>query len=141
MLDPAAPKDAPQPLVLIVDDDPAIGAVIREALELDGYTTEVVPDGRSALDRLASVAPALVILDLAMPEMTGVEVCRAIRARADGRRLPVLLLTAWLDPRERQQALAEGANDYMTKPFELGELLTRVARCLRARETEPSADA
>src|ERR671923_505873 len=116
--------------VLVVDDERAVRESLRRALELEGYQVELAEDGQEALDRLeANGEPDAMILDILMPRVNGLEVCR--RLRREGRRLPVLMLTAREEVENRVAGLDAGADDYVTKPFALEELLARVRALLR----------
>ena len=124
--------------ILVVDDERAVRDSLRRALELEGYNVELAADGEEALYRLESNGePDAVILDLLMPGVDGLEVCR--RLRRDGRRLPVLMLTARDEIESRVAGLDAGADDYVTKPFALDELLARVRALLR-RTTSGSGE-
>ena len=116
--------------ILVVDDERAVRESLRRALELEGYEIELAEDGLQALDRLAREdQPDAVILDVLMPGIDGLEVCRMLRGR--GSRLPVLMLTARTQVEDRVEGLDAGADDYLTKPFALEELLARVRALLR----------
>jgi two-component system, OmpR family, response regulator MprA len=116
--------------VLVVDDERAVRESLRRALELEGYDVELAADGREALDRLeAGPDPDAVILDVLMPEVDGLEVCTELRR--SGSRLPVLMLTARAEVENRVAGLDAGADDYVTKPFALEELLARLRALLR----------
>jgi two-component system response regulator MprA len=116
--------------ILVVDDERAVRDSLRRALELEGYDVELAADGAEALKRLHSNGePDAVILDILMPKMDGLEVCR--RLRREGRRLPVLMLTARDEVENRVAGLDAGADDYVTKPFALEELLARMRALLR----------
>jgi two-component system, OmpR family, response regulator MprA len=124
--------------VLVVDDERAVRDSLRRALELEGYDVELAADGQEALERLAQNGePDAVVLDILMPEMDGLEVCR--RLRREGRRLPVLMLTARDEVENRVAGLDAGADDYVTKPFALEELLARLRALLR-RTTSGSGE-
>jgi two-component system, OmpR family, response regulator MprA len=124
--------------ILVVDDERAVRDSLRRALELEGYNVELAADGEEALDQLESNGdPDAVILDLLMPGVDGLEVCR--RLRRDGRRLPILMLTARDEIESRVSGLDAGADDYVTKPFALDELLARVRALLR-RTTSGSGE-
>jgi two-component system response regulator MprA len=116
--------------VLVVDDERAVRESLRRALELEGYDVELAADGQEALDRLeAGPDPDAVILDVLMPAVDGLEVCA--RLRRNGSRLPVLMLTARAEVENRVAGLDAGADDYVTKPFALEELLARLRALLR----------
>jgi len=125
--------------ILVVDDERAVRESLRRALELEGYEIELAGDGQEALSSLESKAePDAVILDVLMPGVDGLEVCRTIRR--GGSRLPVLMLTARTEVDDRVAGLDAGADDYLTKPFALEELLARVRALLR-RTSEESGEA
>jgi DNA-binding response OmpR family regulator len=119
-------------LVLLVEDEAHIAEAIQFNLEAEGHDVDWVATGRAALERLAAGPPVdLVILDLMLPEMGGFEVAR--RARATGNYVPILIVTAKDDAQDRVRGIEEGADDYLTKPFSLDELLARVRALLRRR--------
>ena len=125
--------------ILVVDDEPAVRESLRRALELEGYEVELAADGREALYRLEADWPQdAVILDVLMPGIDGLEVCR--RVRGSGNRVPVLMLTARDEVENRVAGLDAGADDYVTKPFALEELLARLRALLR-RTTSGSDEA
>jgi two-component system response regulator MprA len=118
--------------ILVVDDERAVRESLRRALELEGYQIELAADGQEALQRLESNGegqPDAVILDVLMPVIDGLEVCR--RIRRSGNRVPVLMLTARDEIENRVAGLDAGADDYVTKPFALEELVARVRALLR----------
>ena len=115
--------------VLVVDDEPAVRDALERALRLDAYEVDVAADGREALERLAAGAPDAVVLDVAMPHVDGLEVCRRLRDAGD--RTPVLMLTARDAVDDRVSGLDAGADDYLVKPFALDELNARVRALLR----------
>jgi two-component system response regulator MprA len=116
--------------ILVVDDERAVRESLRRALELEGYEIELAGDGSEALYRLeSSDEPDAMILDVLMPGVDGLEVCR--RIRGTGSKLPVLMLTARTEVEDRVAGLDAGADDYVTKPFALEELLARVRALLR----------
>src|SRR5881409_1502414 len=122
--------------VLVVDDERAVRESLRRALELEGYEIELAADGNEALYRLeAAEEPDAVILDVLMPGVDGLEVCR--RLRGAGSKLPVLMLTARTEVEDRVAGLDAGADDYVSKPFALEELLARVRALLRRTGDEP----
>ncbi len=124
--------------ILVVDDERAVRESLRRALELEGYEIELAGDGNEALYRLESGdEPDAMILDVLMPGVDGLEVCR--RIRSTGSKLPVLMLTARTEVEDRVAGLDAGADDYVTKPFALEELLARVRALLR-RASDEAAD-
>ncbi len=128
----------PMTRVLLAEDDPAISEPLARALRREGYEVDVRADGRAALDG-AKDNPDLVVLDLGLPYVDGLEVCR--RMRADGRTFPVLILTARADEVDTVVGLDAGADDYVTKPFRLAELLARVRALTRRTVTDGPASA
>jgi two-component system response regulator MprA len=125
---------AAQQSVLVVDDDPALRAALTRALELDGYAVEAVSNGAKALEAVQERSPDLLVLDVMMPVVGGLEVCR--RMRASGDRTPILVLTARDQVSDRVEGLDAGADDYLVKPFALEELQARMRALLR--RTAPS---
>ena len=119
------------PNVLVVDDDPKITQLLRRTLSIEGYNVHTADSGASGLDAARSHEPDLVILDVLMPGMDGLEVCRRLRASSD---TPILMLTAKDEVGDRVQGLDSGADDYVVKPFALEELLARVRALLRRHE-------
>src|SRR3954468_9619171 len=115
--------------VLIVDDEPAVRAALDRALRLDGYEVALAADGREALDRVADVRHDAIVLDVAMPGIDGLQVCRRLRDAGD--RTPVLMLTARDAVDDRVAGLDAGADDYLVKPFALRELKARLRALLR----------
>ena len=120
--------------VLVVDDDPAVSGSIGRALRLEGYEVDTAPDGSTALEELAMKPPDAVVLDLQLPDLDGLEVCRRLRAAGDD--TPVLMLTARDAIDDRVLGLDAGADDYLVKPFALAELLARLRALLRRRPSE-----
>jgi two-component system, OmpR family, response regulator MprA len=117
--------------VLVIDDDPKITQLLRRALSLEGYAVRTAGSGSSGLEEARIRDPDLVILDILMPGMNGLEVCRELR---EFTRTPILLLTAKDEVQDRVEGLDSGADDYVVKPFALEELLARVRALLRRRE-------
>jgi DNA-binding response OmpR family regulator len=122
--------------VLIVEDDVDIADVLRRSLRNEGYEVRTSADGVEALDVAAGFFPDLVVLDLGLPRMDGVEVCRRLRADSD---VPILMLTARAETEDRVGGLDSGADDYLVKPFERRELLARIRALLRRRPPRGSA--
>jgi two-component system, OmpR family, response regulator MprA len=117
--------------ILVVDDDAAVSSSLDRALRLEGYEVDAVADGSTALRVLALTPPDAVVLDLGLPDLDGLEVCR--RLRNTGADTPVLILTARDAVDDRVQGLDAGADDYLVKPFALAELLARLRALLRRR--------
>ena len=117
--------------VLVVDDDPDIVQFVSVNLELEGYEVSSATDGKEALASITADAPDLVILDIMMPEMDGLAVLRRMRAHPTSANVPVIVLTAKALPQDRIRGLELGADDYISKPFELDELLVRVRTVLQ----------
>ncbi|BBB00997.1 putative two-component system response regulator [Actinacidiphila reveromycinica] len=132
----SAPPHGARRQVLVVDDDPTVAEVVAGYLDRAGFAVERAADGPSAVARAASSRPDLVVLDLMLPGMDGLEVCR--RLREDGP-LPVVMLTARGDEDDRILGLEVGADDYVTKPFSPRELVLRVEAVLRRAGTPPPA--
>jgi two-component system, OmpR family, response regulator MprA len=124
------------PRVLVVEDDDEIAQVLQRSLRLEGYDVRVAGDGEAALDQAAGYNPDLVILDLGLPKLDGIEVARRLRAADD---VPILMLTARDAIESRVEGLDSGADDYLVKPFEHQELLARLRALLRRRPPRGSA--
>jgi two-component system, OmpR family, response regulator MprA len=115
--------------ILVVDDEPAVRDAVQRALKLENYDVETAHDGSKALKMLAISSPDLVVLDVLMPAIDGLEVCRRLRSAGDS--TPILMLTARDSVANRVEGLDAGADDYLVKPFALDELLARVRALLR----------
>jgi two-component system response regulator MprA len=124
------------PRVLVVEDDEEIAQVLQRSLRLEGYEVRVAGDGETALDQSAAFNPDLVILDLGLPKLDGMEVARRLRSADD---VPILMLTARDALESRVEGLDAGADDYLVKPFERQELLARLRALLRRRPPRGSA--
>ena len=122
--------------VLLVDDDRAVREALERALKLEGYDVDVVSAGLPALDRQRSEPADAIVLDLRLPDIDGLDVCRPLRSKGD--RTPLLMLTARDAVDERVEGLDAGADDYVVKPFALAELLARLRALLRRSETDAS---
>ncbi|KUH92705.1 DNA-binding response regulator [Mycolicibacterium celeriflavum] len=122
--------------ILVVDDDRAVRESLRRSLSFNGYSVELAQDGVEALDLIASDRPDALVLDVMMPRLDGLEVCRQLRSTGDD--LPILVLTARDSVSERVAGLDAGADDYLPKPFALEELLARMRALLR--RTGPEDD-
>lgn len=119
------------PRILIVEDEEPLALLLRYNLEAEGYSVDSVARGDEAEIRLREQVPDLVLLDWMLPGLSGIELCRRVRARGDTERLPIIMLTARGDEGERVRGLATGADDYVVKPFSVPELLARVRALLR----------
>jgi two-component system response regulator MprA len=124
------------PRVLVVEDDDEIAQTLQRSLRLDGYEVRLAADGEAALDAAATYRPDLVILDLGLPRLDGMEVARRLRSADD---VPILMLTARDALESRVEGLDAGADDYLIKPFERQELLARLRALLRRRPPRGSA--
>jgi two-component system, OmpR family, response regulator MprA len=122
--------------VLVVEDDAEIADVLRRSLRQEGYEVKTSADGVEALDVASGFIPDLVVLDLGLPRLDGVEVCRRLRAEGD---VPILMLTARAETEDRVSGLDSGADDYLVKPFERQELLARIRALLRRRPPRGAA--
>jgi len=118
----------PAEKVLVVEDDPRILHLVRTYLERDGFRVQTARDGREALNQFRAGRPALIVLDLMLPEIDGMAVCRAVRAESD---VPILMLSARGSVADRIYGINEGADDYLPKPFSPAELVTRARAILR----------
>lgn len=122
--------------VLVIEDDAEITDVLRRSLRHEGYEVRTAGDGIAALDAAAEFYPDLVVLDLGLPRLDGIEVCRQLRAEGD---VPILILTARTETDDRVTGLDSGADDYLVKPFERQEFLARIRALLRRRPPRGSA--
>ena len=123
--------------IIVVDDEPQITRVLRHSLSAHGYDVRTAADGESALDTIKDFRPDLVITDLQMPEMSGLELCRAVRSVSQ---VPIIVLSVKGEERTKVAALDAGADDYVTKPFGMDELLARVRAALRRGPIEPVSE-
>lgn len=123
------------PRILVVDDDPAINEMLTIVLEAEGFETESVTDGADAVAVFRSYEPDLILLDLMLPGMNGVDICREIRKESA---VPIVMLTAKTDTVDVVLGLESGADDYITKPFKPKELVARIRARLRRSDDEPS---
>jgi two-component system response regulator MtrA len=121
--------------VLVVDDDPALAEMLTIVLRGEGFDTAVVGDGTRALPAVRDMRPDVVLLDLMLPGMNGIDVCRAIRAESG---VPIVMLTAKSDTVDIVLGLESGADDYVVKPFKPKELVARIRARVRRTETEPA---
>jgi two-component system, OmpR family, phosphate regulon response regulator PhoB len=124
------------PYVLVVEDEDALATLLDYNLMKEGFRVERAADGEEALLRVAEEPPDLVILDWMLPKVSGVEVCRQLRAGAETRRTPVLMLTARGEEADKVRGLDTGADDYVVKPFAMSELVARIRALLRRTRPE-----
>jgi two-component system KDP operon response regulator KdpE len=124
--------------ILVVDDEPQITRVLRTTLTAQGYDLRVANDGETALEIMKDWTPDLVITDLVMPQMDGLELCRRVRAKAE---MPIIVLSVRGEERTKVRALDAGADDYVIKPFGMSELLARVRANLRRTAVDEPEDA
>jgi two-component system, OmpR family, phosphate regulon response regulator PhoB len=127
-----------KPRVMIVEDEQALNLLLRYNLESEGFEVDIVERGDDAEVRIRENVPDLLILDWMLPGVSGIEICRRLRARPETKQLPILMLTARGEESERVRGLGTGADDYVVKPFSLPELLARVHALLRRAKPEQS---
>lgn len=123
--------------ILVVEDDPTISELIKYNLQKEGFRVLAVSDGEKALERIQASPPHLVILDLLLPKLDGLAVCRELRGDPRTKAVPVLMLTARTEEMDKLAGFEAGADDYLTKPFSPRELVARVKALLRRIETAP----
>jgi two-component system, OmpR family, phosphate regulon response regulator PhoB len=128
------------PRILLVEDEPALTMLLRYNLEAARYTVDTASRGDEAEIKLRESPPDLVILDWMLPGLSGIEICRRLRARAETRQIPIIILTARGEESERVRGLATGADDYIVKPFSVPELIARVNALLRRAAPEKATD-
>jgi two-component system phosphate regulon response regulator PhoB len=126
--------------ITIVEDEEALALLLRYNLEMANYTVETIARGDEADLRLREAPPDLVILDWMLPGLSGIEICRRLRARKDTKSLPIIMLTARSEESERVRGLTTGADDYIVKPFSVSELIARVGALLRRASPERVAN-
>lgn len=122
--------------IMVVEDEEPISLLLRYNLEAEGYTVDTVDRGDEAEMRLKEAVPDLLLLDWMLPGVSGIELCRRMRAQQETERLPIIMLTARGEESERIRGLATGADDYVTKPFSVPELLARIRAMLRRARPE-----
>lgn len=116
--------------ILIVDDEAHIREIIRFRLQIDGYQTIEAKNGHEAVEQIAKHKPDLVILDIMMPDMDGWEVCKFARSQSEFQSIPILMLTAKIEIKDKIHGMQAGANDYLTKPFSPNELMDHIKNLL-----------
>lgn len=122
---------APRPLVLLVEDEPAQRAVLSYNLEAEGFEVQTADNGEDALQLIAETPPDLILLDWMMPHVSGIEVCRRLKARPETRGIPIIMLSARSEEVDKVRGLETGADDYVIKPYSVTELMARLRAHLR----------
>jgi len=117
--------------VLVVEDEDALATLLHYNLDKEGYRVSVAADGEEALTQVNEQLPDLIVLDWMLPKVSGIEVCRRLRGRADTRNVPIIMLTARSEESDRIRGLDTGADDYLVKPFSMTELTARIRAVLR----------
>jgi len=120
-----------QPYILVMEDEDALATLLQYNLEKEGYDVAVASDGEEGMLQVEERTPDLILLDWMLPKLSGIEVCRRLRGRAETRNLPIIMLTARGEETDRVRGLDTGADDYMTKPFSMTELTARSRAVLR----------
>ena len=120
-----------QPYILVMEDEDALATLLQYNLEKEGYDVVVAADGEEGLVQVDERQPDLILLDWMLPKVSGIEVCRRLRGRAETRNLPIIMLTARGEESDRVRGLDTGADDYLTKPFSMVELIARIRAVLR----------
>ena len=123
--------------IVIVEDEQGLQTILKYNLEKEGFETYPVVDGKKALDVIVNQQPDLILLDWMLPHVSGIEICKDIRQNHDVRHIPVLMLTARGDEADKVSGLSIGADDYMTKPFSVPELIARIKALLRRAPPKP----
>lgn len=120
-----------QPYILVMEDEDALATLLSYNLEKEGYRVVVAADGEEGMLQIDERLPDLVLLDWMLPKLSGIEVCRRIRGRPETRNMPIIMLTARGEESDRIRGLDTGADDYLTKPFSMSELIARIRAVLR----------
>ena len=136
----APPRGVGAPRVTVVEDEEALGVLLRYNLEAEGFEVETIDRGDEAEMRLRERRPDLLLLDWMLPGVSGIELCRRLRARPETKTLPIIMLTARGEESERVRGLQTGADDYVVKPFSTPELMARIHATLRRAAPEATAD-
>jgi len=126
------------PRILVVEDEPGIRLALKDELEFEGFDVELADDGAAGLAAVLRSEPALIVLDLMLPGRNGFQICEELRHR--GIRTPIIVLTARNEEADKVRGLASGADDYVTKPFSLAELVARIRAVLRRSRTDDGRD-
>ena len=128
------------PSILVVEDEEALSILLEYNLQREGFAPKIVPDGDDAMLVIEEEVPDLVLLDWMLPGLSGIEICRRIRARTETANLPVIMMTARGEETDRIRGLDTGADDYLTKPFSIPELMARIRALLRRARPTIAAD-
>lgn len=118
--------------ILVIEDEPSVQTLLRKQLTSQGYQVTVANDGLDGLVKLESLRPSIILCDMMMPNLDGVEFVRAIKQHSETQRIPVIFLTAKTDPRSMIDGINVGARFYVTKPFQMDDLLTKIKKALAA---------
>ena len=118
--------------LLVVDDEPSIAKIVRKQLEVAGYDVTVAVDGLEGLNKARELMPELIVLDVMLPKMNGTDVCKALKGDPKTSQVPILMLTAKAQRQDKDVGLEAGANAFLTKPFQLDELLAKIKALLEA---------
>ena len=130
----------PQPMVLLVEDEPAQRAVLSYNLEAEGFSVQTADNGEDAMLLIAESPPDLILLDWMMPHVSGIEVCRRLRARPETRGIPIIMLSARSEEMDKVRGLETGADDYVIKPYSVAELMARLRAHLRRTRSAAATD-
>lgn len=123
--------------ILIVEDEQGLVTLLSYNLEKQGYTVVVCMDGQKVINTVATEKPDLILMDWMLPNVSGVELCQMIRQNHETKEIPIIMLTARGDEADKVKGLSQGADDYMTKPFSVPELMARIGALLRRTKTKP----
>lgn len=124
-------KASAKPSILIVEDEPEIAALLQEILEKEGMTTTVVGEGKRAIEIASRISPTLIVLDLGLPDASGLDVCRQLKQRGETKQVPVVFLTGRKSEGDIVLGLEMGGDDYVTKPFQPREIVARIKAVIR----------
>lgn len=117
--------------ILVIEDDPAVQTLVKKSLGMHGFTVHVADDGLDGLMKLESLTPDLIIADMMMPRLDGMTFVKAIKARGETRQIPVIFLTAKSDPKSMIEGINVGARFYVTKPFQIDDLIAKVQKAMK----------
>jgi two-component system phosphate regulon response regulator PhoB len=128
----------PRPKVLIIEDERPLARALTSNLKREGFDVSMVYDGRNGLRRARLLLPDLILLDLVLPGLSGLEVCRSLRAEVRTRSIPIMIVTVKADEQDEIIGLAMGADEYVTKPFRMRVLIQRIKKLLERTRTNPA---